>query len=176
MLLDLLFHHEQGWWNTSHGTSPPNLKFEPIRDGYCVRAEVGVRDAWKGVRFFASAKVAPVVYGLSCGTAASVLGVANGHVKTKTLGEFAGYSSVGWGGCSFSAASGYGGHSGWVGSKTSAGATMILWEVGAGSGGGAQVRVKGVLNPSDEELAAVFAMIAKRRLTQRNIYGYNPSK
>lgn len=176
MLLDLLFHHEQGWWNTSHGTSPPNLKFEPVRDGYCVRAVVGVPDAWRGVGFFASAKALPGQHGASSGAISRTTGAANGYVRTKALGELTGYSGVSWGGGSFSAVSGYGGSSGWFGSQASAGATAIPWEVGTGSGVGAPVQVSGVLNPTDEEIVALFVTMSKRRLTHVNNYGYNPNK
>lgn len=173
MLLDLLFHHEQGWWNRSHGTSPPNLKFEPIREGYAVRASVGAGVGASGVRFFASANTGYAEFGVSAGAVCGTVGSANCTVRTRVQGEFAGYSGAAWFGGSEFSVTGSGCGVGFIGTSASAGASVIPWEVGLPADSALWVRAYGVDNPTDEMMASVFIALANRRLTQQKKHDYN---
>lgn len=169
MLLDLLFHHEQGWWNTSHGTSPPNLKFTPIRDGYVVKTTTSASSgSLQRVRVFASSNVTLPQQGVGSGSCISRKGSANAFVRPAPFGEFISVSGARSSGGAGSSISLFPCASGIVRASVSAGASVCSWSMGVGMVATERVIGSGVRNPSDEEIATLAYMLSRKRLTRCN--------
>lgn len=167
MLLDLLFHHEQGWWNTSHGTPPANLKFEPIRDGYVVKTTTEISSGILQVSVFASAQVGVIPHlGVSSGCNSVFKGVANASVRASSFSGFTSMAGVRSGGSSFAAVYAVSSVSGCRNATVSATALAVSWHGWADTGGQDRLRGAGVHNPTDEEVGAMIHFVRKRLTTR----------
>lgn len=177
MLLDLLFHHEQGWWNTAHGTSPKNLKFIPNRDGYVVKTTTTLSSgSLHSVPCFASAATSLQAVGVSAGCSGFTRGEANAFARAQSCGDYISVKSVPAYGYACSSAYSVGCGADGCGSSVSAGATVFLGETWAEVGGAESYQGSGVKNPSDEEVAIMVYLLSKKRLTRRSNYDYNQGR
>lgn len=169
MLLDLLFHHEQGWWNTSHGTSPPNLKFTPIRDGYVVKTTTSASSgSLQRVRVFASSNTSLLPTAIGSGSCISRKGSANAFVRPASFGEFVSVSGARSSGGAGASISVFPCTSGFDGVPVSAGVSVCSWSMGVGMVATEGIGGYGVRNPSDEEIATLAYMLSRKRLTRCN--------